>query len=146
MFGSTAPAKHAGKMGTVPVPILTCKGESTLKIVSLKENRLFRRLYAKGKTAASPYLAVYCRRNGTKGNRLGITVSTKLGNAVKRNRVRRRLREVYRLNEHRLRMGYDIVIVARYRSVRARYSDLDKSFLVLAKKLGLLLGGEKEES
>lgn len=117
-----------------------------MKTVSLKENRLFRRLYAKGKTTANSYLAVYCRRNGSSGNRLGITVSTKLGNAVTRNRVRRRLREVYRLNEHRLRMGYDIVIVARYRSVRARYQDLDKSFLALAKKLGLLLSGEKEES
>ena len=117
-----------------------------MKTVSLKENRLFRRLYAKGKTAATPYLAVYCRRNGKNGNRLGITVSTKLGNAVTRNRVRRRLREVYRLNETKLRTGYDIVIVARFRSVRARYSELDKSFLSLAKKLGLLRTGEKEES
>lgn len=117
-----------------------------MKTVSLKENRLFRRLYAKGKTASSPYLAVYCRRNGSQGNRLGFTVSTKLGNAVTRNRVRRRLREVYRLNEDKLRVGYDIVVVARYRSVRARYSELDKSFLSLAKKLELLRPREKEES
>lgn len=109
-----------------------------MKTVSLKENRLFRRLYAKGKTTASPYMAIYCRRNGGGENRLGFTVSTKLGNAVIRNRVRRRLREVYRLNEDKLRHGYDIVVVARYRSVGARYQDLDRSFLYLAKKLGLL--------
>lgn len=109
-----------------------------MKTVSLKENRLFRRLYAKGKTAASPYLAIYCRRNGGKDNRLGFTVSTKLGNAVKRNRVRRRLREIYRLNEEKLRHGYDLVVVARFRCVGARYQDMERSFLQLANKLDLL--------
>ena len=54
----------------------------------LKENHLFRRAYSKGKTAADSRLALYVRRNGQKANRLGFTVSTKVGCAVVRNRVR----------------------------------------------------------
>ena len=77
---------------------------------SLKLNHVFRRLYAKGSCVAGRYLVLYCKRNGSKENRVGITVSKKLGGAVVRNRARRRLRECYRLNEHRLRPGYDIVI------------------------------------
>ncbi len=106
--------------------------------VSLKENRVFRRLYAKGKSAVGPALVLYCRRNGRKENRFGITVGTKLGHAVVRNKVRRRLREIYRLNEDKLLPGHDIVVVARVRAVHSRYADLDKQFLRLAKKLQLL--------
>ena len=62
--------------------------------VSLKGNRSFRRMYAKGKSAASSSLALYCRRNGSSENRLGLTVGTKVGKAVRRNLVRRRLREI----------------------------------------------------
>ena len=57
----------------------------------------------------------------------------KLGNAVKRNRVRRRIRELYRTNEHRFSSGYDIVVVARTRAIFARYSELERSFLRLMK-------------
>ena len=106
--------------------------------VSLKENRVFRRLYAKGRSAVGPAMVLYCRKNGGQENRLGFTVGTKLGHAVVRNRVRRRLREIYRLNEHRLRPGYDIVVVARVRAVHSRYDKLERQFLSLASKLGLL--------
>ena len=105
--------------------------------VSLKENRVFRRLYAKGKSAVGPAMVLYCRKNGGKENQLGFTVSTKLGGAVVRNRVRRRLREIYRLNEEKLRPGYDIVVVARVRAVHSRYDQLERQFLTLADKLGL---------
>ena len=70
-------------------------------------------------------------------NRLGFTVGKKVGCAVKRNRVRRRLREIYRLHEDELVPGYDIVVVARVKAVYARYAQLEKSFLSLADKLGL---------
>lgn len=106
--------------------------------VSLKENRVFRSLYAKGKSEVGPSMVLYCRKNGRQKNRFGITVSTKLGKAVVRNRVRRRLREIYRLREEKLKPGYDIVVVARVRAVHSRYADLDKQFLRLAKKLQLL--------
>ncbi len=108
------------------------------KTVSLKENHLFRRAYHRGRTAADGRLALYARRNGQKGNRLGFTVSTKLGCAVVRNRVRRRLREIYRLNEDRLISGTDVVVVARVRAASSGYRQLEKSFLRLADKLDLL--------
>ncbi|MCD8212157.1 MAG: ribonuclease P protein component [Oscillospiraceae bacterium] len=109
--------------------------------VSLKQNHIFRRLYKKGKKQVTPSLAVYAARNGGRTNRLGLTTSTKLGCAVVRNRVRRRLREIYRGHEAELRRGYDIVIVARVRAVYTGYSDLERSFLKAAGGLGLLTAG-----
>ena len=108
------------------------------KTAALKENHLFRRAYNRGKSAADSCLALYVRRNGRKDNRLGLTVSTKLGHAVVRNKVRRRLREIYRLNEDKLIPGVDVVIVARVRAAGTPYARLERSFLKLADKLGLL--------
>ncbi len=110
---------------------------------SLRKNYEFRRVYSRGKSAAAPCLVVYARRNGSCGNRLGLTVSTKLGCAVVRNRVRRRLREIYRLNEPRLRRGYDIVVVARHRAAQAEYSRLEREMLRSLTELGLLPGEEQ---
>lgn len=105
---------------------------------SLKLNHIFRRLYHTSGQADS-YLVLYARRNRTGGNRVGITVSKKLGHAVVRNRIRRRLREVYRLNEEQFQPGWDIVVVARSRAVEAPFPKLTVSFLSLAKRAGLLL-------
>ena len=106
--------------------------------VSLKQNHEFRRLYNKGKSAVSPYFAVYCRQTRRPYSRLGITTGVKLGKAVKRNLVRRRIRELYRTNEDKLLPGYDIVVVARTRAIYGKYADLERSFLQLMKKLGIL--------
>lgn len=105
---------------------------------TLKKNSDFRRLYAKGKSAVNPYVVVYSRRNREQHNRLGYTVSTKLGHAVVRNRVRRRLREIYRLNSRLFKSGYDIIIVARMRCVGAEYRKLEAAVLEACKKLELL--------
>ena len=105
---------------------------------SLKLNHEFKRLYNKGKSAASQYIVIYCRRNYTSENRIGITVSKKVGGAVQRNRVRRRLKEIYRLSEISINSGYDIVIVARVKSRFVRYSELEASFLLLLKRLGVI--------
>lgn len=104
---------------------------------SLKLNHIFRRLYATS-GHANTYLVLYARRNRSKENRVGLTCGKKLGHAVVRNRTRRRLREVYRLNESALKPGYDIVIVARSRAVEAPFSKLTASFLRLADKAGIL--------
>ena len=108
--------------------------------VSLKENRIFRRLYAKGKSAVAPTMVLYCRKNGRRESRLGLTTGTKLGHAVVRNRVRRRLRE------DKLLPGYDIVVVARVRAVHSKYAVLERDFLRLAKKLQLLSPQESPDS
>lgn len=106
--------------------------------VSLKKNHEFRRLYNRGSSAVSPYFAIYCRPNKLGKSRLGITTGVKIGNAVKRNRVRRRIHALYRTHEHQTHPGYDIVVVARTRSVFAQYQTLRHSYLFLMKKLGLM--------
>ena len=112
------------------------------KITTLKKNSDFRRLYSKGKSYANPYLVVYCRKSPAPVGRVGYTVSVKLGHAVVRNRVRRRLREIYRLNRPLLKSGRDIIIVARTRCVGARYEKLNSAFLDACEKLELLRGEE----
>lgn len=107
---------------------------------SLKLNHIFRRLYRKGQSAANGYLVLYCRKNGSRQNRIGLTVSAKLAHAVHRNRLRRQLREIYRLHEAAFARGYDIVVVARTRAIGADYAALERAYLSLAAKLGLLGG------
>ena len=109
--------------------------------VTLKKNYEFRRLYSKGKSTATACLALYCRKNGSVRNRIGYTVSNKIGHAVVRNRIRRRLREIYRLNEAQFQPGWDIVVVARTRAVEAPFEKLTASYLALAAKAGVLLPG-----
>ena len=104
---------------------------------SLKLNHIFRRLYSSNGFANS-FLVLYARKNRTGTNRIGITVSKKLGGAVVRNRVRRRLREVYRLSEDQFQPGGDIVVVARSRAVGANFRELTKAYLSLAGKAGIL--------
>lgn len=108
------------------------------RAVTLKENYEFRRLYQKGLSAVGGGMVVYCRKNRLGHNRLGITVSVKLGNAVVRNRARRRLREVYRLNADKLAFGYDFVLVGRGRTAAASWEELNATFLRLCRKLDVL--------
>ena len=105
---------------------------------SLKLNHIFRRLYHTS-GQADAYLVLYARKNRTEGNRVGITEGKKLGKAHIRNRTRRRIREVYRLNEEKFQPGWDIVVVARSKAVNAPFADLVKGYLSLAKKAGILL-------
>ena len=111
------------------------------KAVSIKENRAFRRIYSRGKSAVTPFLVVYCRPNRLDHNRLGVTVSTKLGCAVVRNRARRRLREVFRLNRDKLQKGWDVILVARGRTVTASWREINDAFLRSCRKLNLLEEG-----
>ncbi|WP_295740953.1 ribonuclease P protein component [uncultured Oscillibacter sp.] len=108
---------------------------------SIKENYEFRRIYQRGTSAVSGSMVVYCRKNKLGRNRLGITASTKIGEAVTRNRARRRLREVYRLNRDKLREGWDIILVARGRTAAVSWKELNDTFLRLCRKLELLEGG-----
>ena len=114
--------------------------------VTLKENRDFRRLYRKGQSAANGYLELYCRKNGSRQNRIGLTVGAKLGHAVERNRLRRRLREIYRLHEGQFARGYDIVVVARTAAMQAPYRQLEGAYLRLAGKLGIYAQEAREET
>lgn len=113
------------------------------KTVTIKENRTFQRMYKKGRSAVTPFLVLYCRPNGQSCNRLGVTVSTKLGGAVVRNRARRRLREVYRLAQPEMKQGYDVVLVARARAVNGPYSRLTAAFRRACVQLELMKERER---
>ena len=106
--------------------------------VTLKKNYEFRRLYQRGASAAGGSMVVYCRKNKLGHNRLGLTSSVKLGHAVVRNRARRRMREVYRLHSPELKQGYDIILVARTRTVKVSWQELNDTFVKLCRKLELL--------
>lgn len=106
--------------------------------VSIKAPHLFRRAYHKGRSAVTPTLVLYARPNGGKQNRLGLTVGAKVGKAHIRNRIRRRVRESYRLRESAVKGGYDLVIVARAAAAEARFRELDGHLGSLLKRLELL--------
>lgn len=97
--------------------------------ISLKENHVFRRLYASKNNYVCPYFVMYAKKNSSGVNRLGLTVGAKMGIAVKRNRLKRRLKEMYRINEESVKNSFDIVLVARNRSEKARFSSMCKEFL-----------------
>ena len=114
------------------------KGKTMKAEITVKENYEFRRIYRKGKSVVTPYLVIYCQKNRQGKTRLGVTVSTKLGKAVIRNRARRRLREVWRLHLPQMQPGWDIVLVARSRCVEGIYQKMEKAYLRALEELGLL--------
>ena len=99
----------------------------------LKNTNQFKIVYNNGKSYANKDLVMYLRKNDSDTNRLGISVSKKVGNSVVRHRVTRLIRESYRLNEAKLLQGYDIVVVARANAKGKDYFDICRAFLHLAK-------------
>lgn len=91
----------------------------------IKDNRLFQRCYRSGRYSVCDYVCAYYYPNGLALNRLGITVSKKNGNAVKRNRIKRIVRAAYRLNENDMPIGYDIVFVGRNDAAEKSSADIE---------------------
>lgn len=91
---------------------------------SINENRAFRRVYAKGKSYVHPLLVSYILKSRGRNVRIGITTSKKTGNAVKRNRSRRLIREAFRVLGPKVRPGYDLVFVARSRTAFVKSPDV----------------------
>ena len=100
---------------------------------SLKKNHQFLSVYRGGKSYANKYMIMYVMENGTQRNRVGISVSKKVGNSVVRHRVTRLVRESYRLHENVFNSGLDIVIVARTGAASASYEEIEQALLHLAK-------------
>ena len=107
-------------------------------IVTLNLNSQFRKLYQKGTSHVSPSVVMYAKRNGPSHNRLGVTVSKKIGKAVIRNRAKRRLREIFRVNAPNLKSGFDFVLVARGRTATISYEKLSADFIAAAKNVGVI--------
>lgn len=100
---------------------------------SLQSNRDFQKVYKSGKSFANKYLVMYVLENGTDNNRLGISVSKKVGNSVIRHRVKRLIKESYRLHEGIFNSGLDIVIIARQSAATVGYYEVESALLHLAK-------------
>ena len=100
---------------------------------SLKKNRDFQNVYKRGKSYANKYLIMYILENNSCTNRLGISVSKKVGNSVVRHRLIRLIREIYRLQESRFQRGLDIVVVCRASANGKSYLDLESALIHLGK-------------
>ena len=106
---------------------------------SLKKNRDFLRVYHKRKSRADARLVLYIRKNDTEKSRLGISVSRKVGNSVVRHRVKRLIKEAYRLHESGFKPGYDLVFVARSASAESTYREIESSVMTLSEKQGIMV-------
>jgi ribonuclease P protein component len=112
---------------------------------SLKKNKDFQLVYKNGTSQANRYLVMYVWKNSYKENRLGISVSKKVGNSVVRHRVTRLIRESYRLNETVFGNGFDIVVIARPSAKGRSYQEIESAFLHLGKRLQILEKNDGEE-
>ncbi len=100
---------------------------------SLKSNMDFQNVYKKGKSYANKYLVMYVLENNPGINRLGISVSKKVGNSVVRHRLKRLVRESYRLHEEMFNSGLDIVVVVRANAKSILYTDMESAVIHLSK-------------
>ena len=112
---------------------------------SLKKNRDFQVVYRQGTSYANRYLVMYVKENHLEKNRIGISVSKKVGNSVVRHRLTRLIRESYRLNEQKFRSGLDIVVVARVNAKGRSCQEIEKALLHLG-RLQKSLNKKKEKS
>ncbi len=100
---------------------------------TLKKNDEFREIYRTGKSYANKYLVMYVRKNEKDNNRIGISVSKKVGNSVIRHRITRLIRESYRLSEDSFLSGLDIVVVARVGARDKNFKEIESALLHLMK-------------
>lgn len=100
---------------------------------SLKKNKDFQEVYKKGKSFANRYLVMYVKENESQRNRLGISVSKKVGNSIVRHHLARLIRESYRLNEAEFETGIDIIVVARISAKDKGFHDIESAMLHLGK-------------
>jgi len=103
------------------------------KMESLKRNQDFQNVYKKGKSFANKYLVMYLMENKQNQNRIGISVSKKVGNSVVRHRVKRLIKESYRLNNGNFIQGYDIIVIARTTAKGKSYREMESALNHLAK-------------
>ena len=105
---------------------------------SLKKNRDFQLLYKEGKSRANRYLVLYVKENGLEKNRLGVSVSKKVGNSIVRHRITRLIRESYRLHEDMFNSGLDMVVIARVSAKDREMRESESALLHLGKLQGVL--------
>lgn len=107
------------------------------KELRIKTGKDYKKIYKQGKRIAGKYIIVYIKKNDILCNRFGIVTSKKVGNAVKRNQVKRRIRAIAMNNMDRLDKGNDIVVISRQNSAKVEYKFMEKDFLIVMRKAGL---------
>lgn len=110
----------------------------------LTDSPEFERVYRQGTAYRGKYFSVHAFSNGTEATRLGLSVSKKVGKAVTRNTVRRRLREIFYATSSNVRSGVDLVVSAKPAAAEAEFGDMQEEFLRALQKLGLIERGETE--
>lgn len=103
------------------------------KVYSLKTNEEFKKVYKEGKNYWNRNLILYIKGNDLEYNRIGYSITKKVGNSVVRNRVRRRLKEIYRLNADGFKSGYDMIIIPKNNTRDISYRELESAMLHILK-------------
>ena len=111
----------------------------------LKKNKDFQIVYRNGRSCANRLLVMYVHPNGREKNRIGISVSKKVGNSVVRHRLTRLIRESYRISEEKFRCGFDIIIIARTSARGSDYRSIESALIHLG-KLHKIVSAEPEKS
>ena len=105
------------------------------QIYTIKKNPDFKKVYARGKSVGSRYLVMYCLVKKTGELRFGFSISKKIGKAVVRNRIKRVLKEICRINKNWFRQGYDYIIIPRKGSDKKNYPFLKEELFKLVRKM-----------
>lgn len=136
---NTEKKEEMGKNPKIKIVKKEClkMGNNKKKIITLNLNNSFKWAYTRGKHFTSSVVVTYIARNRHKNNRIGITASKKIGNAVKRNRARRIIKEAYRLMKNNLRGGYDLVFVARSKTAEVKMGKVKNDIKEHLKRAGL---------
>jgi ribonuclease P protein component len=108
-----------------------------MKKYNIRKNSEFRAVYKRGKSFSNYLLVLYIYRNKSDFNRIGVSVSKKVGKSVTRNRIKRLIKECYRLNCDHISKGYDLVFIARNPAKGKSYKEIEKSMMNLFNKAGL---------
>lgn len=104
----------------------------------LRKNMEFKKVYSGGKNYWNRNLILYIRKNKLSESRYGITITKKIGNAVVRNKIRRRMKEIYRLNIYRIKDGYDLIFIPKKNVVELSYKELESAIIHILKISGML--------
>ncbi|MCK9443759.1 MAG: ribonuclease P protein component [Tissierellaceae bacterium] len=103
------------------------------KVNRLRSNMEFKKVYSGGKNYWNKYLIIYVRKNNLNYTRIGYSISKKVGNSVVRNKIRRRMKEIYRLKLNNIKEGYDIIIIPKRNAVNISYLELESAMLHIFK-------------
>jgi len=112
-------------------------------MIIIKNNLEYKSVYNCKNSVSDYNLVLFLKKNNFGYNRFGFTAAKKIKKAVTRNIIRRRLKEIVRLNEYKLKEGYDIIFMARVNAAESDYKNLEKSYNKLIKRSNLLKGDIK---